>query len=170
MKIDPTDSEMQVFSIFFISVLAFVHPLHISVTEITLDDKEQELEIMIRVFTDDLEQAIRAESKNPELNIMKPAGTTTDKLVWNYMQTRFKITANGEQLNLKYLGHEKDEDVTVFYIQVQPMQKFETISITNSIITELYDDQSNLVNVTSGETTKSLRLMRNNPSGKLSFE
>lgn len=161
---------MQLFSVFFISVLAFVHPLHISVTEITLDDKEQELEIMIRVFTDDLEQAIRAESKNPELNIMKPAGITTDKLVWNYMQSRFKITANGEQLNLKYLGHEKDEDVTVFYVQVQPMQKFETISITNSIITELYDDQSNLVNVTLGETTKSLRLMRNNPSGKLSFE
>jgi hypothetical protein len=34
----------------------------------------------------------------------------------------------------------------------------------------LYDDQSNLVNVTVEETTKSLRLMRNNPSGKLSFE
>lgn len=161
---------MQFPFIFLISVLAAVHPLHISVTEITLDEKEHELEIMIRIFTDDLEQAIRTESKNPDLTIMSPPGTTTDKLVWNYMQTRFKLTAGGKQLSLKYLGHEKDEDVTVFYIQVHPMQKFETISITNSIITEVYDDQSNLVNVTVGETTKSLRLMRNNPSGKLSFE
>lgn len=161
---------MQLLAIFFISLITFVHPLHISVTEITLDEKENELEIMMRVFTDDLEAAIRNEKNNPDLSLVNPPNTTLDKIVWDYLQTRFKITANGEQLNLKYLGHEKDEDVIVFYVQVQPAKKFETISITNSIITELYDDQSNLINVTVGETTRSLRLMRNNPSGKLSFE
>lgn len=161
---------MPFLSFFLITVLTVVHPLHISVTEISLDEKENELEIMIRVFTDDLEQAIRSERKNPDLNLWSPGKTTTDKLAWEYLQPKFKLTSGGEVLNLKYLGHEKDEDVTVFYIQVQPMQKFEAISVTNSIITELYDDQSNLINVTLGETTKSLRLMRNNPSGKLSFE
>lgn len=161
---------MPFLSFFLITVLTVVHPLHISVTEISLDEKENELEIMIRVFTDDLEQAIRSERKNPDLNLWSPGKTTTDKLAWEYLQPKFKLTSGGEVLNLKYLGHEKDEDVTVFYIQVQPMQKFETISVTNSIITELYDDQSNLINVTLGETTKSLRLMRSNPSGKLSFE
>lgn len=161
---------MQLLPIFFISLTIFVHPLHISVTEITLDEKENELEIMMRVFTDDLEAAIRSEKNNPDLSLVNPRNTTLDKIAWDYLQTRFKITANGEQLNLKYLGYEKDEDVIVFYVQVQPAKKFETISITNSIITELYDDQSNLINVTVGETTRSLRLMRNNPSGKLSFE
>lgn len=161
---------MPFLSVFLITFLTVVHPLHISVTEISLDEKEHELEIMIRVFTDDLEQAIRSERKNPDLNLWSPGKTTTDKLVWEYLQPKFKLTSGGEVLNLKYLGHEKDEDVTVFYIQVQPMQKFETISITNSIITELYDDQSNLINVTLGETTKSLRLMRSNSSGKVSFE
>lgn len=161
---------MQLLPIFFISLITLVHPLHISVTEITLDEKENELEIMMRVFTDDLEAAIRNEKNNPDLSLVNPPNTTLDKIAWDYLQTKFKITANGEQLNLKYLGHEKDEDVIVFYVQVQPAKKFETISITNSIITELYDDQSNLVNVTIGEITRSLRLMRNNPSGKLSFE
>jgi hypothetical protein len=161
---------MQFLPFFLIAGLTLVHPLHISVTEITLDEKEHELEIMIRIFTDDLEQAIRSENKTPDLNILKPVNITTDDLIWNYLRSKFKLTVNGQSLPMKYLGHEKDDDVMVFYVQVQPAQKFEAISITNSILTELYDDQSNLVNVTVEETTKSLRLMRNNPSGKLSFE
>lgn len=161
---------MQLLSFFLLSVLTLVHPLHISVTEITLDEKEGELEIMIRIFSDDLEQAIRTESKNPDLKFLGAGVTDADKLAWNYLKPRIRLTAGGEPLTLKYLGHEKDEDVMIFYIQVQPVQKFETISVMNSIITELYDDQANIVNVTVGDQTKSLRLLRNNPSGKLSFE
>lgn len=152
------------------SVFVLVHPLHVSVTEIAFDTKEKELEITLRVFTDDLELAIRDAKKNENLDLLKPANTTIDKLVWEYLEPRFKVSVEGKPQPVKYLGHEKDEDVLVFYIQVQPVKNFQTLSITNSIITELYDDQANLVNVTLNDKTKSLRLMRNNPSGTLSFD
>jgi hypothetical protein len=161
---------MPLISIFLSSVLILLHPLHISVTEITLDEKEKELEIMLRIFTDDLELAIRNAKNDPELSLLKPANSTTDKLAWEYLQPRFKLMADGKIQAVKYLGHETDEDVLIFYIQVQPIKEFTTIEITNSIITEFYDDQSNLINVTVDDETKSLRLMRNNPSGKLSFD
>lgn len=161
---------MQLLPVLLISFFAAVHPLHISVTDITLDEKERELEIMVRVFADDLEQAIRTEKQNKNLSFVSAGSADIDKLAWEYMKPRFKLSIDGELLAVNYLGHEKDEDVFVFYIQVQPAKKFETISVTNTIITEFYEDQSNLVNVTLGENTKSLRLMRNNPSGKLSFE
>lgn len=161
---------MQLTSIFLSSLLIFFHPLHVSVTEITLDEKEKELEIMLRVFTDDLEMAIRNTKNDPELNLLNPANTTTDKLVWEYLQPRFKLITDEKPQPVKYLGHEKDEDVLIFYIQVQPVKRFKTMDITNTIITELFDDQSNLINLTINEKTRSLRLMRNNPSGKLSFD
>lgn len=160
---------MPLISVFLSSVLLLLHPLHISVTEITFDAKENELEIMLRVFTDDLESAIRNAKNDSDLNLLKPKGTTTDKLAWEYLQSKLKITTDGEAHTLKYLGHEADDDVLIFYIQVQPAKKFETISITNSIITEFYEDQSNLVNITVDDETKSLKLMRNNVAGKLSF-
>lgn len=161
---------MPLIAIFLSSVLIFLHPLHISVTEITLDEKEKELEIMIRIFTDDLELAIRNAKKDTDLNLLNPSNTTTDKLVWEYLQPRFKLIADGKIQTVKYLGHETDEDVLIFYIQVQPVKKFTTIEITNSIITEFYDDQANLINMTVKDETKSLKLMRDNPSGKLSFD
>lgn len=161
---------MTFISFFISSVLLLVHPLHISVTEITLDTKEKELEIMIRIFSDDLELAIREMKHDANLDLLKAQSATVDKLAWEYLESRFKISADRELRNLKYLGHETDEDVMIFYIQLEPIERFETLSITNNILTELYDDQANLVNVTINDDTKSLRLMRNNPSGKLSFD
>lgn len=149
---------------------ASVHPLHVSVMEIAHDTNEKELEITLRVFTDDLETAIRNQLNQPEVTILEPIGSTTDKLTWAYLQGKLNVTLDGKKQVLKYLGHEKDEDAMVFYIQVQPVKAWETIELKNSVLTELYSDQSNLVNVTVKEETKSLRLMRDNPSGKLSFD
>ena len=161
---------MTFISFFISSVIILAHPLHISVTEIALDPKERELEITLRVFTDDLELAIREMKNDQALNLLKPVNSTIDKLAWEYLQSKLKISTDRAPRTIKYLGHEMDDDVLIFYIQVEPIENFETLSITNSVLTELYDDQANLVNVTVKEQTKSLRLIRNNPSGTVSFE
>jgi hypothetical protein len=161
---------MPLISIFLSSLLILLHPLHISVTEITLDEKEKELEIMVRIFADDLERAIRNTKKDASISLLNASTTTTNKLAWEYLQPRLKLNIDGAVQAVNYLGHEADEDVLVFYIQAQPVKEFGTISITNTIITEFYEDQANLINVTVKDETKSLRLMRNNPSGKLSFD
>jgi hypothetical protein len=62
-----------------------------------------------------------------------------------------------------------EDDALLCFIQVRAVKKWKTIEVLNSIITETYDDQSNLVHVTVGEKVRSLRLMKNNPSGKLVF-
>lgn len=157
-------------SIFLSSVLILLHPLHLSVMEITWDEREKELEIMLRVFSDDLELAIRHAKNDPDLNVLTASQTTIDALAWAYLQPRFVLAADGKKLPVKYLGHEAEEDVLIFYIQVQPIKKFATIDITNAVLTEYYDDQANIVNMTVNHKTKSLKLMRDNPSGRLSFE
>ncbi len=149
---------------------ASLHPVHVSVTEITLDEKEKELEIISRIFWDDLEKSIRDVKKQPELNLLEPNTVTTDQLVWEYLQQRFKITLNGKPQKIKYLGHEIEGEAILCFIQVSGVKKFETIEVFNNVITEVYDDQSNLVHVTVREKVKTLRLMRDNPSGKLTFE
>ena len=148
-----------------------IHPIHVSVTEITLDEKEKELEIVARIFLDDLETAIRESRKQPELKLLEPGmGITTDQLVSTYLMPRFKISLKGKPQNIKYLGHELESEAMICYIQVSNVKKLESIEVFNSVITELYEDQSNLVHVTLNGNVKSLRLMRDNPSGKLTFD
>jgi hypothetical protein len=157
-------------AIFIFSGVEKVHPLHLSVMEIAHDQKEKELEITLRVFIDDLQSAIRNKLNQEDLDILHPANTTSDKLIWEYLQPHLSVQLDGKRQTIKYLGHEADADALTFYIQVQPVKTWKTIEIKNSILTELFEDQSNLVNITLGEKTKSLRLMQDNPSGKLSFD
>jgi len=155
-----------IFSLWF---MAF-HPLHVSVTEIEYDEKEKELEIVMRMFTDDLENSIRADAHLPELDLLNPpSGHTTEALVKKYVLARLQITLDGKVQKLNFLGIEKDDDAVTAYIQVSQVKRWKTITVLNSVIHETYDDQSNIVHITLGGTVRSLRLMRNNPSGTITF-
>lgn len=154
-----------------ITFVFFLHPIHVSVTEIEFDEKDKALEIMMRVFIDDYELAIRKHLNQPELDIQNPAnGQTTDQMTTDYLKKHFKITLDGKPVSTNYIGHEKEGDAFIFYIEVSGVKKFKTIQIQNDIMTELHDDQSNLVHVTVRDVIKSLRLTQNTPSDKLTFE
>jgi hypothetical protein len=159
-----------VFSV-FLSTLFSCHPLHVSVTEIVYDEKEKQLEIISRIFVDDLETAIRAQLQQPSLDLLNPAnGSTTDQLASAYVMSRLSVTLDGKRQKLSFLGSEKEEDALLCYIQVSNVKKWKNIEVTNSVIVETFDDQSNLVHITRGGTVKSLRLMKDNPSGKVVFD
>jgi len=164
-----------VFPISFLSALcltgaALVHPMHVSVTEIEMDEKDTRLEIMMRVFIDDLEMTLKENFKDPSLDILNPAKMTVDQMMTPYLGTHFKIMLDNKIQVIKYLGHEKDNEAFIFYLEVNKVKKWKTIQVQNDIITEFYSDQSNLVHVTWVETVRSLRLTRANPVDKLSFE
>ena len=145
------------------------HPLHVSVTEINYDEKDRALEIMMRVFADDLETAMRERHNIPDLDISNPRGKSLDDLAREYVSSAVAISLDGKRQTLNYLGNERDGEAFIFYIEVPKVKKWKNVSVTNSILTEIFDDQSNLVHVTSGNTVRSLRLNKVNPSGLLTF-
>jgi uncharacterized protein DUF6702 len=154
-----------------ITLALYLHPLHVSVTEIEFDEKDKALEIMMRVFVDDLELTMRNRLKQPELDIMQPKnGLTVDQMAKDYLTDHFKITLDNKPQKINYLGHEQEGDAFIFYVEVSNVKKFKTIQILNDILTEIHDDQSNLVHVTVREKIRSLRLTRNTPVDKLTFD
>ncbi|HEY5919200.1 MAG TPA: DUF6702 family protein [Chryseolinea sp.] len=146
------------------------HPLHVSVTEIEMDNKDKRLEIMMRVFMDDLEVTLREKYKMPDLDVLNPKGRTVDQMMEDYLKLHFKIALDNKAQVMKYLGHEQEGDAFIFYIEVEKVKKWKTIQIQNDIIMETYDDQSNLVHVTSNETVRSLRLTTKRPVDQLTFD
>ena len=164
---------MHVFSVLLASFLFFsaAHPLHVSVTEIKYDEKEKELEIMMRVFIDDLEKTIQKRLNQPELDIQEPGkGMTTDQLVSPYLLENFTVNLDGKVQKIQYLGSEKEGEAFIFYILVSNVKKWKTIEVQNSIFQEIFEDQSNLVHVTVRETVRSLRLTREKPADKITFQ
>lgn len=147
-----------------------LHPLHVSVTEINYDQKDKALEIMIRIFVDDLETTMRKRHALPELDILNPKEKTLDALMTEYLDETFSVSLDGKKQSLNYLGNERDGEAFIFYVEVPKVRKWNRIAIANSVLTEIFEDQSNLVHVTFAGNVLSLRLNKSNPSGILTFQ
>ena len=149
--------------------LYWLHPMHVSVTEIDYNEQNKSLEIVSRIFIDDLETSIRKAQNNEGLDLLKPSGTTTDQLVSQYLQSRLLVRVNGRPASPNFIAHEIDDAAMICYLEIEDVKVVKKLDITISVIQELYDDQSNLVHVTYHGPVKSLRLTKEKPEGNLSF-
>jgi hypothetical protein len=163
---------ISVTGVFHALVVAFgMHPMHVSVTEIKFDEKDKELEVVSRIFIDDFEKTLQNKLQQPELDILQPKnGLTTDQMAEKYLIEHVKISLDNKAQLIDYLGHEREGEAFIFYFVVSKVKKWKTIQISNDVIMETHDDQSNLVHVTVKEDVKSLRLTREKSADKLTFE
>ncbi len=152
------------------SFLIWAHPIHISVTEINYSEKSKSLQITSRIFVDEMELGVRAQRKEPELDILEPKnGLATEQLIKNYLAAHFKIKIDGKPAKINFLGYEKEDISFVSYLEIENIKRVKSIEIVNDIITEIHDDQSNLVHITFKSPVKSARLTRDNPSEIFTF-
>ncbi len=152
------------------SLFLILHPIHISVSEINYSEKDKALQITSRIFIDDLELAIRAMRNESELDLLEPGnGLTTEKLVSEYVIKHLAVKLDGKVQRLNFLGMEREDPALICYIEIENVKKFKTIEVRNDIIMEIHDDQSNLVHVTYKGPIKSMRLIRSNPTGSITF-
>ena len=145
------------------------HEFYLSVTEIEYNNEKQSLQIITRVFIDDFEDVLN-ERYGAELQLSEGAeeGAVT-KNISKYLKQKLRLQVNGEELQLNYLGKEYDADQLVLYIEVGNLAPFNKIEVTNEILTDLFDDQKNVVHVKVNDKTKSLLLMRQQETEKLTF-
>ena len=146
-------------------LLWFFHPVHVSVTEINYNEKNKSLEIISRIFIDDLEISIQEKLKDESLDILEPKnGQTTDQLVSTYLIEHFKIKLDGKAAKFKYLTHEIEDAAIICYLEIEGVKKVKSLEVTDTVIQETHADQSNLVHITYKGPVKSFRLMRDKPT------
>jgi hypothetical protein len=156
-------------SLLFGFLLSF-HPIHLSITEIEHNEKSKALQITMRIFVDDLELSIRNKINDEELDLLEPGnGRTTDQLVKEYLADRVRVKVDKKMMKTNYLGNEIEGPAMVCYIEIENVKKFSTIEVTNKVILETHDDQSNLVNVNYKEKVKSIRLTNDTPTASVTF-
>jgi hypothetical protein len=154
----------------FYSFLLFLHPIHLSVSEINYSEKDKALQITSRIFLDDLELSIQKQLNKPSLDLLEPGKDfTTEKLISDYVLQHLSVKLDGKIQKLNFLGFEREDPAIICYIEIENIKKFKTIEIKNDVIMETHNDQSNLVHVTYKGPVKSLRLVREKPADNLIF-
>ena len=60
-----------------IRFLLFFHPIHVSVTEVEYNEKSKSLQIISRIFIDDLELSVQRQMKQESLDLIEPKNGMT---------------------------------------------------------------------------------------------
>lgn len=123
-----------------------IHDFHTSLAEIEYNTNSKSFEVSLRVFTDDLEQALS--QKNDLENLSLDKTKKYNHLIEAYIKHNFYlIDPKNQQLPISFLGKELDDDVTWVYFEM-PFRKYKPgYKMRNSILTELFDDQVNFINL-----------------------
>jgi len=126
-----------------------IHKFHVSVTQIEYNSKEQSAEISLRVFADDLENALSQHAKRPVK--IDPATANKDKqlgeTILAYLRDRFQLkTRAGRLVKLSWVGMENHADMIWLYVEGKLSEGMEGAQLRNKVFQELFEDQVNIVN------------------------
>lgn len=159
------------FLLLIFPLLAFnvVHEYYVSVTQIEHVKDQQSVQIISRVFVDDLEKMLRERyDENIILNVGKDEAFI-DKYIERYYHNKLKIVINGETKEFQYLGKEYEDDIVFSYMEITGVQNLNSIEVTNEILFDTFSDQQNIVKVKTAEENKSFILIPANKSRLLNF-
>lgn len=153
----------------FLCFAAWLHPLHLSVSDIHYKPENETLEITQRLFADDLEDALR-EFSGEKVDVFNPRDPDhLKKIIGEYVEQNFDLSLNEQPLSLNYLGYEREEDAIWVYLEATQVPDFNSLSARNTVFFEMFDDQMNLINVKKDGRIRSLKLSPEQEQGRLSY-
>ena len=157
--------------LFLMPLLAFtgMHKFYVSLTDVEYNPETEALQIISRVFTDDMERLLQERFDEDLYLLKKEEHPLADEFLEKYVTGKLKISVNGKERKLNYLGKEYENDQLVLYIEVEDVEPVERIAVENTILTDLFPEQKNVVKVEVGDKIKSLLLGSSQERGLLKF-
>lgn len=160
-----------VLGILFISLSSFktLHKFYVSVTQIEYNEEQQSLQIISRIFIDDIEKVLKNRyDENIEL-VSEKQEVKVDQYLSTYLNQKLTIIVDGKEVVFNFLGKEYDNDLVLCYLEVENITGLETITVSNLALMDFFDEQQNIIHVKKGKKRKSLILEKEKDQGMLKF-
>lgn len=127
------------------------HPIHVSVSEVEISDHE--VIWTARIYTDDLLLAVYGKNANSVLSL-EPEKVNRD--IHRYLTKSIDLIQQGA--STKWILSDIQPDPEAIWITVKGHWENGTTSfqIGNSILSEVYKDQKNIVNIRTADKSKNL--------------
>jgi len=145
------------------------HKFYVSVTEIEYNEKAESLQIISRLFIDDLEDLLQTRyDKSIRLGKSNESVKAHD-YIKKYLSKKIEVQLDGKPVEVKYLGKEYEDDMVLLYLEIPNVSSLKKIEVKNALLTDMFDEQKNLVHVTYKGSTKSLILNKAKQEDVLNF-
>ncbi|WKK75939.1 hypothetical protein QYS49_00275 [Marivirga salinae] len=155
---------------FFWMLSGMLHPFYVSITDLVYKEDAKSVQIMHKVFVDDFEQTLN-KHYNVRLDILAMENTSEiDEMVKDYYSKRFAVSIDGKEKEITYIGSELEENVLWVYQEIYKVRKPKKFRITNTVLFDEFDTQSNLVHTDLGGEIKTLRLTEGDGTQEVEFD
>lgn len=156
--------------VFFLPLFAFtLHKEYYSLTKIDYNQKENSVQITMRLFTNDIELALNKQHQKTLEIGTSIESSETDALLLSYLNQKFRIAINGKDAPYQYLGKEFEKNEMFVYLEIPNIESIVTIEVFASMLIEEFSEQENIVKLHINKQNKSLILTRRNNKALLKF-
>lgn len=122
------------------------HKFYVSNTIVEQNPRTGSLEIMIKLFTDDLERAIQQDG-HPDIRLTGDDNHATNVAIQSYLEKHFWLKFQSRLTPLIYVGQEVEADLTICYFELAQLPEFNFIEVKNNLLMEVFADQKNVVDI-----------------------
>lgn len=136
------------------------HDFHTSIADVEYNAKNKTFEVILRVFSDDLEDdVLRTMGKKIILKMGKDK--TPDQALTKYLEKYF-ILKNKKTIPLaiNYIARETNAEATLIYFEILVKEAPKNMFLHNNVMTELFSDQVNIVNLAFQDKKTTLMFRR----------
>ncbi|UCE93420.1 MAG: hypothetical protein JSV73_11545 [Flavobacteriaceae bacterium] len=146
-----------------------IHKHYVSLTQIEFKEEKKAVQITMRCFLDDIEDAVEIRTGEKLELASKNEHEKAGIYMESYLRNKFNIWINGEQKDYNYLGKEYEDNEVFFYLELENITDISSISVQNSILLEAFEEQQNIVKLNIKGVDKTFILVRANDKEMLKF-
>ncbi len=148
-----------------------VHKFYVSVTQLTYSEKEAALQVTTRLFIDDFEEVLQLRYGLDAQLATGDEDPMADAYIEKYFRSKFVLRVNGKVTDYRFLGKRFDNDIMVCYLERSgvPLKSMESIEVQNELLTDLFEEQKNIVHMLIGDQKRSFVLVKENNKGMLNL-
>jgi hypothetical protein len=134
------------------------HPIHVSTTNVEYNNKDNKLEVICTIYTDDFEAAL-TKQYHAKMDLNKAeTHKAMDIFIKSYVTGNLQIKTGNGAAKLNYLGFEINRESTDIYLESDKIPAFKKIEAQVSLLHNLFDDQINIVHIIVNKLRKSEKL------------
>jgi hypothetical protein len=116
----------------------------------------------MKLTAHDVENAIRSNYGKPFILDKATLENSNNKLINQYLQSKFNIKIDQEKVFLNYIGYEVElTDFVWIYFEIECPEKFNNITLSNLMLTETFAMQQNVTHITKETNTQSFVFTKN---------
>ena len=145
--------------------LASAHPLHSTITEIVRDPAHGVVRATIRVFADDFGTAVARSTRG---RVSVSFGPAWDNAALAYVTSSFVLEDRaGRRLALASCGSRRTSDLLWICVEAKTTEALEQLGVSNALLSDLFDDQVNVVQGVVRGTKKSMLFTKGDRAKRL---